>query len=327
MQALRVPEAGSFYHGVFPAGTDPDPETDISVEALDAYESAVGRKVAYVYFDDEWRHSRAFPAATAGWIRDRGAVPFIRLMMRSQKAPLVTDPVFTLDRILAGEFDADLSAWADDARRFGTPLVVEYGTEVNGDWNPWSAPYNGGLDVGPGKFRSAFRHIVEVMRGRRAGNVTWALHYNGENYPGDDPRNVPRAYYPGDDVVDWVGISAYGSERSDDRRCPSFRSLIDAALPQLRAATAVRPLFVFEFATSGGNPACPQAPWVKAALADLLGGRWPDLRGFSWWQQKFGDDPAAGGFTDYLVQDNPEVAASFRAALDGPGVLDRPLIR
>jgi hypothetical protein len=43
----------------------------------------------------------------------------------------------------------DLAAWADGARNFGTPLVVEYGTEVNGDWNPWSAPYNGGLDVGP----------------------------------------------------------------------------------------------------------------------------------------------------------------------------------
>ena len=143
----------------------------------DAYERTTGRRVAYVYFSHEWLRSRLFPAHTAGWIRGRGAVPFIRLMMRSQRQPLITDPVFTLDRILAGEFDADLSAWADQARAFG-PLVVEYGTEVNGDWNVWSAPYNGGLDIGPQKFKRAYRHIVQLMRARGATNITWALHYN-----------------------------------------------------------------------------------------------------------------------------------------------------
>jgi hypothetical protein len=327
LQRIEVPPAGALYHGVFPAGTDPDPETDISAQALDAYESTVGRKVAWVYFDDEWRHSRAFPEEMARFIRDRGSVPFIRLMMRSQKVPLVADPVFTLDRIFAGEFDADLAAWADAARRFGTPLIVEYGTEINGDWNPWSAPYNGGLDAGPAKFKAAYRHIVALMRGRGAANITWALHYNSENYPGDDSRNVPSAYYPGDDVVDWVGISAYGSERSNDGRCPAFRTLVDDALPQLRTATATRPLFIFEFASTLGNPRCAQTSWVEAALADLLGGRWPDLHGFSWWQQRFVDDPAAGGFTDYLVQDDPDVASAFRGALKSSKVVDRPLVR
>src|SRR5947208_2448196 len=84
----------------------------------------------------------------------------------------------------------NLAAWADAARASG-PLIVEYGTEVNGDWNPWSAPYNSGLDVGPGKFQKAYRHIVGVMRARGA-NITWALHYNAQPFP-DDPRNTPAA--------------------------------------------------------------------------------------------------------------------------------------
>jgi len=328
-QALAPPGPGELYHGVFPAGTEADPESDISLGALDEYETAVGRQVAYVYFNDEWIDTRAFPAQTVKAIRDRGAVPFIRLMMRSQKVPLVVDPMFTLDRINAGQFDDDLARWAVAAKASGGPLLVEYGTEVNGDWNPWSAPYNGGLDAGPGKFRQAYRHIVGLMRARGATNITWALHYNSENFPGDDPRNVPAAYYPGDDVVDWVGISAYGSERSTDHRCPAFRELVDASLAQLRAATATRPLFIFEFASTLGNPACPQGPWVEAALADLLGGRWPELRGFSWWQQKFADDPALGGETDYLVQSNPAVLSAFRDGLASAGakVLDRPRLR
>jgi hypothetical protein len=118
----------------------------------------------------------------------------------------------------------------------------------------------------------------------------------------------------------------YGSERSNDHRCPSFRALVDAMLPQLRAATALKPLFVFEFGNTQGNPACPAAPWVTAALSDLVGERWPEIRGFSWWQQRFVDDPSAGGTTDYLVQDDPAVAAAFRAALASGNVLDHPLL-
>jgi hypothetical protein len=328
-QVLLAPSEGFLYHGVLPAAPGQQ-DSDVSPDALDAYERTVGRRVAWVYFDDEWALSRKFPIHTATWVRDRGAIPFIRLMLRSQKQPLVTDPTFTLDRIIAGEFDSALASWADAARSFGTPLIVEYGTEVNGDWNPWSAPYNGGLDAGPGKFKRAYRHVVAVMRARGAGNITWALHYNGQNFPGDDPRNVPAAYYPGDDVVDWVGISAYGSERSNDHRCPSFRSLVDEMLPQLRAATATRPLFIFEFGITDNNPACPAAPWVSGALGDLVGGRWPDFRGFSWWNQRWDDDPAIGGSTDMLLQDAPQVSAIFRDALTGPGssrILDAPLLR
>lgn len=325
-RVLQTPEPGHLYHGVLPAGTT-EPDSDISAATLDAYEHTVGRSVAYVYFSDDWFKSRAFPVKTSAWVRKRGAIPFIRLMMRSQRQPLVTDPSFTLDRIIAGEFDGDLAAWADAARKFGSALVVEYGTEVNGDWNPWSAPYNGGLDVGPAKFKEAYRHIVALMRKRGATNITWALHYNGENFP-QDPRNVPASYYPGDDVVDWVGISAYGSERSTDDRCPAFRSLVEDMLPQLHAATPTKPLFIFEFGITNNNPRCAAAPWVRAAFADLLSGRWPDVRGFAWWQERWNNDGALG--SDMLVQDDVGVAAAFRDALTGstaPSVVDVPLLR
>ena len=323
---LIVPQAGLLYHGVLPQGTT-EPDSDVSPASLDSYVGAVGRRVAYVYFSTDWFRSRAFPAHTATWVRNRNAIPFIRLMMRSQPQPLVTDPNFTLARIIAGEFDPDLSAWADAAKRFATPLIVEYGTEVNGDWNPWSAPYNGGLDVGPEQFKRAYRHIVALMRGRGALNITWALHYNAESYP-QDARNVPAAYYPGDDVVDWVGISAYGSERSNDDRCPTFRSLVDDMLPQLRAATAVKPLFIFEFGITNNNPHCAAGPWVRAAFADLLGGRWPDVRGFAWWYERWNNDGAAG--SDMLVEDDPVVLAAFRDALTPAGksaIIDTPLLR
>jgi hypothetical protein len=90
----------------------------------------------------------------------------------------------------------------------------------------------------------------------------------------------------------------------------------------------VRPLFIFEFGNTSNNPGCPAGPWVQAALGDLLSGRWPDVRGFCWWNERWNDNGAAG--TDMLVQDDPSVGAAFFDALHGPhasSVVDAPLLQ
>jgi len=39
---------------------------------------------------------------------------------------------FHFRKIIAGEFDVDLRAWARDAKAFGSPILIEWGTEPNG---------------------------------------------------------------------------------------------------------------------------------------------------------------------------------------------------
>src|SRR5262252_3199279 len=75
-RTLAVPPAGSLYHGVFPGGHTGD-EDDVTPADVDEYERAAGRRVAWVYFSNNWFKSRAFPVATATWIRERGSVPFV----------------------------------------------------------------------------------------------------------------------------------------------------------------------------------------------------------------------------------------------------------
>ncbi|MGZ6162988.1 MAG: glycoside hydrolase family 26 protein, partial [Myxococcaceae bacterium] len=323
-QRIQLPPAGRLYHGVFPAGTTL-PDSDVSMEAADAYRDAVGRPLAYVYFSNEWYRTKAFPQVTAEAIRARGAVPFIRLHMRSQQQQLVPDPTYTLDRINAGEFDGDLRAWADGAKAFGTALVVQYGTEVNGDWNPWSAEYNGGLAVGPAKFKQAYRHIVQVMRAEGATNITWALHINGENWPGDDPRNNAGAYYPGDDVVDWIGFSLYQNYGAGDPLCRDVDALLEAREAELGAAARSKPLFVFELGTSMTSTQCDPGGWVRQTLTDLLDGRWEELHGFAWW-----DETTADGSIVMRVPDTPALQQPFHDVLNGPlgsNLQDRPVVK
>ncbi len=318
---LAVPAAGQLYHGAFPGGHTGE-EDDITGADVDAYETAVGRRVAWVYFSHNWYRSRAFPTAT--WIRSRGSVPFIRLMLRSSDRQNQAEPVFTLERIAAGAFDADLAAWGDAARDFGTALVAEWGTEMNGEWFSWNGTWNGGPGEGPRRFREAFRRIVTTVRGRGATNVSWVFHVNGNDVP-DEGWNHFESYYPGAEVVDWVGLSNYGAQTPMDDEWPSFAEGMDAAVPRLTKMAPGKPVAVLEFGATKGNPRGDPAAWADAALRDLIASRWPSVRGFSWWNEAWENDGNPAHDTDMRVQTVPGLSAVFRSRLPAAGVLDRPL--
>src|SRR5215468_10805226 len=117
------PAEGKLYHGVYPGGITGD-EDDLTVKDLREYENAVGQPAAWVYFSHNWftGKSRAFPRATADWIRNAGSLPYIRLMLREKPEQDKRDKTFSLQRIIDGYFDRDLRAWARGARDFGGPL-------------------------------------------------------------------------------------------------------------------------------------------------------------------------------------------------------------
>lgn len=324
---LRLPAAGKMYHGVFPGSLEnPGSEDAITPADVDSYESAVGRRVAWVYFSHEWSHGESFPRATASWIRERGSVPFIRLMMRTvAETGLTTDEkAYGLASIVAGKHDAALAGWGDAAREFGTPLIVEWGTEMNGSWFPWNGRHNGGGARGVSLFRDAYRHVVDVVRSRGATHLTWVFHVNGDDQPSTEWNRFEN-YYPGDAWVDWVGLSAYGALSPSDP-CPSFVPYADAAVARLGALAPGKPIMVFEFGTTQGGRTCSATPpeWARAALAALVGGRWPSVRGFSWWNEKW-ENTGSLAPTNMRVQDVPGLAAEFSGALERGVVVARPI--
>jgi hypothetical protein len=323
---LRVPDAGSMYHGVFPGDESEDDEEDgVSDALVRSYEDAVGRDVAWVYFSDNWYRDRDFPTQTATWIRDRGSLPFIRLMLRSGPEQDVAERTFTLEDIATGVFDDDLVAWGEAAAEFGTPVVVEWGTEVNGEWFAWNGAWNGADEVAPRRFRAAYRHIVSTVCETGASNVTWAWHVGTEDIP-EEPWNRLEQYYPGDDAVDWVGVSDYGALDPMDDEWPAFETGMESVLPRLAEVAPTKPVFVFEFGVSGGNPLGDPADWTDAALEDLVGGRWPEVRGFSWWNERWENDDDPAHDSVLVVQDLPGVPEVFQEHLASAAVLDEPLL-
>jgi hypothetical protein len=325
---LRVPSGGQLYHGVYPGSANGE-EDGVAPADVDSYEAATGRTVAWVYFSQEWSRGRTFPTSQAEWIRARGSVPFIRLMLRSTTDQYVAEPFFTLDAILRGDFDSDFQAWADGAKVFGTPVVVEWGTEVNGMWFSWNGQWNGGAGVGPAKFRDAYRHIVQQIRSRGATNLTFVFHFNDEGEPAAD-WNAPANYYPGDDVIDWIGFSIYGTMSPLDTRCMSFTAQLDKSVQStLQTISTKKPLFVFEMATSGGNAGCVASDWARTTFEALLSGRWPAVAGFAWWNEHWRNDSNPLHDSDMRVQTVPNLGTTMQAELTGSHaaqIVDRPLL-
>ncbi len=310
---------GQLYHGVYPGGVTGE-EDDVTALDLDSYEQTVGKTAAWVYVSHNWYRSRSFPAENAGWIRQAGSVPFIRLMLWSSLQQDRREWIFTLRRIIRGAFDSDFRQWAREAAAFGSPIIVEFGTEVNGQWFPWNGFWNGrGFPFfygdpaepnGPERFRDAYRHIVEIMR-EEASNITWVFHANNEDWP-DTAWNRLENYYPGDDVVDWIGVSVYGALTPMDTEWPRFRDSMEAVYPRLAALSTDKPIAVLEFGAAAHNSLGDQAQWARDALTDLTGGRWPRVIGFSWWNETWQNDENPEHDTTMRVQDNPGLAQVFK---------------
>jgi hypothetical protein len=86
-----------------------------------------------------------------------------------------------------------------------------------------------------------------------------------------------------------------------------------------------KPFIICEF---GQIKDAQQVAWTTAALSDLLGGRWPRVMGFSWWNSTFLNDPKTGGESNMLVQDNPLLENLFRKDVgENPSVIGRPISR
>jgi len=307
---------GRLYHGFYwgGVGTDThDPtEHDVTSEDIARYEQAVGAKTAWIYFSDNWFESRKFPADMCNWIRDLGKVPYIRLMLRSDVDQRHAEKEFSLQKIVAGVFDVDLRIWAHEAKNFGSPILVEWGTEPNGNWFSWNGKWNGGAIEGPARYVAVYRHIVDLMRAEGADNLQWVWHVNWLDEP-EKSWNRFENYFPGENYCDWVALSAYGPTTPSTRDgAESFEFKMREAYPRLTKIAPNKPVIIAEFGCDLHNRHVSVARWGREALEDLFSNRWPAIIGFCWWNEGWQNDDHKKHDTDMIILHNVDLIRVFR---------------
>jgi hypothetical protein len=313
---IAPPPSGKLYHGFYwgGVGTDTHDPTEHDVTSPDVarYEQAIGAKAAWVYFANNWFESRKFPVAMCKWIRDLGKIPYVRLMLRSDVDQLHGEKTFSLQKIIAGEFDVDLRAWARDAKAFGSPILIEWGTEPNGNWFSWNGKWNGGAGEGPKRYIAAYRHIVDLMRAEGADNLTWVWHANWLDEP-EQKWNAFENYFPGDNYCDWVALSAYGPTTPlTTDGTESFEFKMREAYPRLTGLAPGKPMIIAEFGCDLHNRHLDVIQWSRTALEDLFSNRWPAIVGFCWWNEGWQNDDHKKHDTDMIILHDADLTRVFR---------------
>ncbi len=315
---IGPPPPGKLYQGFYfddpPAGQDPT-EHDVTAGDVARFEEALGSKITWVFFSNNWFESRKFPGPTCEWIRGLGKVPYIRLMLRSDAEQNRAEKTFTLANLIAGKFDDDLKDWAREAKAFGSPILVEWGTEPNGNWFSWNGKWNGGANAGPQRYIEAYRHIVDLMRSEGAGNLHWVWHVNWLDEP-EAKWNRFENYYPGASYCDWVALSAYGplTPRGLDGT-ESFRFKMRDAYPRLTKLAPGKPIVIAEFGCDIHHRKVDAGVWAREALEDLFSGRWPAVVGFCWWNESWANDDVRAHNTDMVILHDAGLTKVFREEL------------
>jgi hypothetical protein len=321
-----LPPASGAYFGAFTDFNVPGEfsEDHVAVAKINAFERLAGRNIVWAYFAQHWYKGLQFPREKVLAVWRNGQVPYIVFQPdsgalygpgRRQQFP---EERFSLQRIVDGRFDPQLRAWADAARATAIPILLEFGTEVNDDWGPWNGRWNGAGQVdgygdptypdGAERFRDTYRHLVTLFREEGATNVTWFFH--ADSYPQDDWWNRLEWYYPGDEYVDWVGISDYGSLAADQPIVGFFDKLASSGVYDDLAALSKRPLAIVELGVV--DDAQHEKPaWIREAFNTLRTRTFLRLRAAVWWQT---NSPP----NDTRVDSSPDALQAFRAGIAGP---------
>ena len=246
---------------------------------ITAFEQLAEHKLAWVYFSQQWYRGLRFPRERVLTIWRHGAVPYIAFLPSSGTfygpGPKQQNPErrYTLQRIIDGVFDPQLRAWADGARKLDVPLLLSFGAEVNDEWGPWNARWNGADQTdgygdptypdGAERYRDAYRHLVKLFRARGGGQRL--LRLPRRLVPALNGWNTLDLYYPGDAYVDWLGISVYGTLDPRVPMSPFARKIDVSGVYRTLTRLSRRPIAIAEMGTVE-RAAGEKAAWIRCAL-------------------------------------------------------------
>ena len=321
-----IPPAVGVYHAAFPYFGPLEDRVSISV--VSRFKVLAKKPIAWAYSSNNWFRGIKFPVLAVRAIYRAGAVPFIRLMPRTGFH--LPDTMYSLQKIIEGKFDPELSQWALGARKLGIPLMLEFAGEPNGDWFPWSGSENGGgettgygdpsLPDGPERYRDAYRHIIDLFRAEGADKITWVLHLNSGSSPVAS-WNRMAAYYPGDDYIDWIGESAYGAQIHGEA-WELLTDVLDRSYPELSHISATKPLALLEYGVIDDGVPGHKAAWIREGLDSIKSGRYPGIKGVSYWHSKFRN--ADGSISNMRLDSSPDVRLAYQAEVLDPFFVSTP---
>ncbi len=231
---------------------------------------------------------------------------------------------------------------ADLLGGFGVPMILRWNHEMNGSWYPWGQQpelYVAKFREFSAVFREKAPHIAMAWTPNQGWGYPWAggKHHN----PALASMDPYAAYYPGDEWVDWVGISFYHwGETRGANQVPAagkwgHANGIGNPVPNVHEVYAVghnKPMLIAETSAlydtgdslkGGASEFRIKEAWIRQVynLTDSSQPRldrdFPMLKAIFWFNiLKF--EAEVKGDVDWRLDGNPEVAGCYGKAVSNP---------
>jgi mannan endo-1,4-beta-mannosidase len=253
---------------------------------LDSTSKKIGVQPNLVGYFTGWDENFRVSAVTRAW--STGRLPLMTWESRPISAGNDSNvaPDYSLPKIINGSFDAYLHQYAKDIVATGLPLAIRLDHEMNGTWYPWSEVNGGGHAINGnnrGDYVKMWRHVHDIFQQEGANNLViwvWAPNITNNMQPASHTtQQFLASYYPGDDYVDWTGLSGYLRPPWRAGNNFTFDYTYGSTLKQLRTLVA-KPILLAEVGaseTDGHKPA-----WVKSFFDGFADPANADVIGFSW---------------------------------------------
>ncbi len=258
-------------------------------------EQLYGKKHAIYLAYTQW--GKDFPSMYASRARDAGGA-----------LQIAWEPMGGLDEVVDGPY---LREWAREAKAAGIPIFLRYASEMNGAWVEWHGD--------PQKYIQKFRMIHDVFA-EEAPNVAmvWS--------PGDVPANTIDAYYPGDDYVDWVGVSLYVEpyENGDPSLPPMIATSPVERLSNLYNTYAARkPMMLSETGVPHYSHSANEdfTEWAKLNLQrlyEIMPYKYPRLKAITYFNV---DQKMDNAKNNYSLSDTMEIQNYYSNLIANPYLL------
>ncbi|WP_307842727.1 glycosyl hydrolase [Salinibacterium sp. NK8237] len=258
----------------------------------DSASTKLGSNPNVVGYFGGWDEDFRANAVTRSW--EKETLPILTWESRpiGSANDQIDEPDYTLPAIIGdpeagvpGTFDDYLHQYAKDIVDTGLPLGIRLDHEMNGVWYPWAETDGQGNSINSnrvGDFVTMWQHVHDIFAEEGANDLVvwiWAPNIINNLPATHQSSDFLDGLYPGDDYVDWVGLSGYLRPPYIAENDFTFSYTFDSSLAELRRITN-KPIFLTEIGASetGGH----KAEWVSSLFESLAKPENDDIIGISW---------------------------------------------
>jgi hypothetical protein len=229
-------------------------------QAFDGLEAKTGTRLGVHRTYQQWNVNPI--DATVRWDVAGGRLPAVSIK-----------PPGTWGQVASGALDAAIARQADAVKAFGHPMLLTFHHEPDNDTDRGT----------PADYRAAWRRWAGIYRARGVTNAALTHILIASSYA----RGAAHAdsFYPGDDVVDWLGVDGYNWNPCKAGDWRSFAQVFSAF--RTWAASRGKPIFIAEVgANEDRTDPGRKAQWIRDMLTTLKG--WPQVKAVAWFNTTIG---------------------------------------